>query len=90
MELSIAKGIEWIFTHIWNALREIGGVAIVTAICTFISHRMNVKYEKRITQKYDAELEVLKNDLATRNHISKTRLICTQKTGHRSFSKRNS
>ena len=73
MQLDIAKGFEWIATHVWSALREIGGVAILTAIFAFITHKMNTRYEKRISAKYDKEIEELKSVLDNRGHISKTR-----------------
>ena len=73
MQLDIAKGFEWIATHVWNALREIGGVAILTAIFAFITHKMNTRYEKRISTKYDKEIEELRSVLENRGHISKMR-----------------
>lgn len=73
MQLDIAKGFEWIATHVWSALREIGGVAILTAIFAFITHKMNTRYEKRISAKFDKEIEELKSVLENRGHISKAR-----------------
>lgn len=69
MEFDILKNLEWIRTHVWDALRNIGGVAIVTAICGFIVHKIDVHYEKRITNNYDQKLESLKMRLDTLSHI---------------------
>lgn len=69
MELSLASGIEWIAKNFWEALRQIGGVAIVTALCTFIAHKMNIHYEKRIENKYNTEIAKLQAKLDNLSHI---------------------
>ena len=69
MEFDIMKNIEWLGSHIWEALKNIGGAAIVAAICGFIVHKIDVHYEKRITSKYDQKLENLKMRLETLSHI---------------------
>lgn len=69
MQLNLLSGIEWIATNIWEALQQLGGVAIVTALCSFIAHKMNVHYEKRIENKYNTEIAKLQTKLDSLSHI---------------------
>ena len=69
MEFDIIKSLTWIWNHIWEALKQMGGAAIVAAVCGFIVHKIDVHYEKRISAKYDLQLENLKMRLDTLSHI---------------------
>ena len=84
MDFDIVSNLNWIGEHIWAALKQMGGVAILTVIMTFITHKINVRFEKRIEHKYDQKLEELKVELdkqreshksmlEKRNYVSKTR-----------------
>lgn len=73
MQFSVAKGVEWLLAHAWSAFREMGSVAILTLILGFITHKINTRYERRISSKYDKEIENLKCALENRGHISKAR-----------------
>ena len=84
MNFDIISSIKWIWGHIWTALKQMGGVAILVAIMTFIVHKLNTRYEKRIEHKYDKKIEELKVELDNqrehyksliekRNYVSKTR-----------------
>ena len=68
MHLNLLYGIDWLCTLIGDVLQEIGGVAIVTALCTFIAYRMNTHYEKKIEAKYNREIETLKSQLDIMAH----------------------
>lgn len=72
MHFNLQYGIEWLCVHAWDVLKEIGGVAIVTAICAFIAYRMNTHYEKTIEAKYTKEIESLKSQLDTMTHAKNT------------------
>lgn len=84
MNFDIMENLKWLWNHIWVALKQMGGVAILTIIITFIVHKINTRFEKRIEHKYDEKLEVLKVELDNqretyrslmekKNYISKTR-----------------
>lgn len=84
MDFDIVSNLKWIGQHIWAALRQMGGVAILTVIITFIVHKINTRFEKHVEHKYDQKLEELKVELDKqrenyrtlldkRNHVSKTR-----------------
>lgn len=84
MNFDIVSNLNWIGEHIWVALRQMGGVAILSVIMTFITHKINTRFEKRIEHKYDQKLEELKAELdkqreihksmlEKRNYVSKTR-----------------
>ena len=84
MSFDIVESFQWLWNHIWAALKQMGGVAILTIIITFIVHRFNTRFEKKIEHKYDAKIEDLKVELDNqrehyksllekRNYVSKTR-----------------
>lgn len=84
MNFDIVSNLKWIGEHIWAALRQMGGVAILTVIITFIIHKINTRFEKRIEHKYDQKLEEIKVELdkqresyksllEKRNYVSKVR-----------------
>lgn len=72
MQLNLAKCVEWICINILNILENIGGVAIVVAICSFITHKINVRFENKINAKYSGEIEKLKSQLDSLSHTRKT------------------
>lgn len=84
MDFDIMSNLQWLGNHVWAALKQMGGVAILTVIITFIVHKINTRFEKRIEHKYDQKLEELrveldkqreshKSMLEKRNYVSKTR-----------------
>ena len=75
MHLNLLYGIDWLCTLIGDVLQEIGGVAIVTALCTFIAYRMNTNYEKKIEAKYSGEIETLKSQLDIMAHANTVQLM---------------
>ena len=84
MNFDIIENLKWLWNHLWAALKQMGGVAILTIIITFIVHKINTRFEKKIEHKYDAKIEELKAELDNqrehyksllekRNYVSKTR-----------------
>ena len=84
MDLNWAHNFEYIKHTLCAILQEAGGVAIFTAICGFIVHKINTRFERRIENKYDEKIEMLKVELdkqrdmyksilEKRNHVSKAR-----------------
>lgn len=63
MNLDIMGNLSWIWDHVWSALRKIGGVGIVTALCSFIAFFISKRFEKRLDNKYEKKIENIKLDL---------------------------
>ena len=69
MDINLYECLEWISTHVWNALKQIGGAAIIIAIATFVSSIIMKRHEIRLESKYEHKIEKLKTDLDYMKHI---------------------
>lgn len=72
MTLSIASSLENISSCVLQIFSEIGGAAILTVAYSFIIHKINTRFEKKISAKYDAQIETLKTQLDILSHESNT------------------
>ncbi len=70
MQLDIFKGVEWIISNLWSVLQQIGGVAIATGLSSAIAYWINANHEKKISHKYNTEIERLKTRLDVLSHES--------------------
>lgn len=71
MNFDIVANLQWLWNHIWAALKQMGGVAILTAVGGFIIHKLNLRFEKRLENKYDERIERLKTQLDSISHAQK-------------------